>query len=855
MPLTKQEIWQRQWRKRKQDPAYKEKDRLRAKKKRDAPLDDAAKKRRREQTKLRTRKWRERKNAQPTNTSSKDNSSSSTSTGRSRHERWINRNVNEMSIEPNNPDINVRFTSSTPNTSFQNSDFNNSLQSIELPVTDQVTFLRPNLPAIKKSVNRYKRELSNSRKKYKEKSEESTVQQRTIWKLQKRLKTLESENNQEESVESSTSSNQNVDNILKEEGLNPSQYPKLVKELLVNDVLVTSFNSQTTIDKKTVSEKKIGRYLSTRLSIDRRHWIRKRKTISARQLLSNETKTKIISFLTRPDNSTCLPGKKDALKIKIKVKAQVYILSDYLKNLFNKYIMENPRSACKFSTFCKARPRYVRIAKYNSRTTCLCTHHQNLHLKLKALAPRFSDRPDTFIKDNTDAEINEKLNNLQESVSYEEWRRVETHLPNGKLRYNTRLVKVEVPVEQFKESFKIQVGKFREHAYRVTTQYSEVKRLKENLKENEGTLQMDFAQNYTCGHTEEIQSAYFAKEQVTLHPMVLHFKEGGELKHKSFVAVTDERTHNSFSVFAFMKTIIPRIKEICPTINKMHYLTDSPTSQYRNTKIMNLISRHETIFGMKASWTYFESGHGKGPCDGVGGTLKRLADDASKMGSATIIDAESFFDWSQSLETMMDIYWVSKAEIDEAKLQIESWTLTAVPECMKLHAVVVRNEGIFTRRTSCFKYECCNQDDIPPICDGWVCTSVLQSQPQPKPAQPQPQQQSKPAQPQSQLQSKPQPVSIHYEIDEYIAVRYNADWFIGQILEVKADEMKVIFMERAGSLMAYTFFWPSRKDILWVSQMDVIVKVLEPEECGSRRRPTMKLSESDLKTVLDKFIN
>lgn len=455
------------------------------------------------------------------------------------------------------------------------------------------------------------------------------------------------------------------------------------------------------------------------------------------------------------------------------------------------------------------------------------------------MRPRFSERPDTFIKENTDAEINEKMANFQnESVSYEEWRRVETRLPNGKLKYNTRLVKVEVPVDEFKESFKIQVGKFREHAYRVTTQYSEVKRLKDHMEEDEATLQMDFAQNYTCGHTEEIQSAYFAKEQVTLHPMVLHYKEGNELRHKSFVAVSDERAHNSFAVFAFIKTIIPRIKEMLPNLCKIHYLTDSPTSQYRNKKIMNLIARHETIFEMKATWTYFESGHGKGPCDGVGGTLKRLADDVSKMGTASIIDAETFFSWAQSLETLMDIYWVSKAEIDEAKLEIESWTMIVVPECMKLHAVVVRNEGIFTRHTSCFK-ECCNQHGIPPICQGWVCTPLEIPQPQPEP-RPQPQ---------------PQSDSIHYDINDYIAAKYNADWYIGRILEVNPEEVKVTFMERAGSLMSYTFCWPFRKDILWVSLKDVIIKVSKPEEYGSRRRPTMKLCDLDLQKVLDKFVN
>lgn len=52
-------------------------------------------------------------------------------------------------------------------------------------------------------------------------------------------------------------------------------------------------------------------------------------------------------------------------------------------------------------------------------------------------------------------------------------------------------------------------------------------------------------------------------------------------------------------------------------------------SQYKNRyHIMNLCL-HEKDFSIPAEWHYFETGHGKGPSDGLGGTLKRLAARAS----------------------------------------------------------------------------------------------------------------------------------------------------------------------------------------------------------------------------------
>ena len=41
---------------------------------------------------------------------------------------------------------------------------------------------------------------------------------------------------------------------------------------------------------------------------------------------------------------------------------------------------------------------------------------------------------------------------------------------------------------------------------------------------------------------------------------------------------------------------------------------------------------------------YFDIGHGKGPCDGLGGTCKRLAHQAVRSGKVLIQGAEGFYD-------------------------------------------------------------------------------------------------------------------------------------------------------------------------------------------------------------------
>ena len=86
-------------------------------------------------------------------------------------------------------------------------------------------------------------------------------------------------------------------------------------------------------------------------------------------------------------------------------------------------------------------------------------------------------------------------------------------------------------------------------------------------------------------------------------------------------------------VVAILKSLL--LKELRPLIDRLnigqaYYITDSPVSKYHNKLIFYIISNHQLIFGMPAVWNYFEKGHGKGPCDGVGGAVKAWCNTGSQ---------------------------------------------------------------------------------------------------------------------------------------------------------------------------------------------------------------------------------
>jgi len=59
---------------------------------------------------------------------------------------------------------------------------------------------------------------------------------------------------------------------------------------------------------------------------------------------------------------------------------------------------------------------------------------------------------------------------------------------------------------------------------------------------------------------------------------------------------------------------------------------------------------HEADYGLKADWSFFETAHGKGLVDGVGGEIKRMVWKLVLQGKAVVSDFESFFKMANGLE-------------------------------------------------------------------------------------------------------------------------------------------------------------------------------------------------------------
>ena len=80
-------------------------------------------------------------------------------------------------------------------------------------------------------------------------------------------------------------------------------------------------------------------------------------------------------------------------------------------------------------------------------------------------------------------------------------------------------------------------------------------------------------------------------------------------------------------------------------LENIEYFSDGCAAQYKNRKNFMNLCMHEQDFGVKASRTFFPTSHGKQPCDGIGGTVKRLVSKASLQRSLKdqILDPKAMF--------------------------------------------------------------------------------------------------------------------------------------------------------------------------------------------------------------------
>jgi len=433
--------------------------------------------------------------------------------------------------------------------------------------------------------------------------------------------------------------------------------------------------------------------------------------------LNVDDKNAIISFYQSDDNTQLMPGKKDYVSVKVngqRVQMQKRLLLNNLKELFQLFKKTYPAVKCSFSKFASLRPKHCILAGASgTHSVCVCPVHENVKLlidgaNLKSITADSQEPISNYhncvnrmlctvqstncflglcnecpgvtnIIEQLEKNFEDKL---IETVNYKQWITSE----------RTSLQTLISSVDEYLESLSSGLNKLLLHSFLVNKQREFMNNKKIKLMKNECIVICDFSENYAFVIQNSVQGIHWNNDQATIHPFSIYYKDDkDELKIKSFVSMSECLRHDTVAVHLFQRQLIKFIKTHLKYINKIIYFSDGASGQYKNKKNFINLTHHLEDFKMAAEWHFYPTSHGKGPCDGVGGTLKRLAAKASlQRVNNPIRTPKELFDWAtEALPSITCCYSTNdEYKEEEKRLSARFEKAVVIKGTLKYHCMI-----------------------------------------------------------------------------------------------------------------------------------------------------------------------
>lgn len=244
------------------------------------------------------------------------------------------------------------------------------------------------------------------------------------------------------------------------------------------------------------------------------------------------------------------------------------------------------------------------------------------------------------------------------------------------IRFRSTLATTDNTVEELIELLEPALTNLLQHDFIAKKQSQYLREIKNQLEPGCVLVIGDFAENYSFVVQDAIQGYYWSNDQATVHPWTCYYRssEDIEVQHLSIAMISDCLKHDVFAVATFQKQLVKFIKSKLPAVHKIIYYSDGAGSQYKNRKNFLNVCLHEHDYGIPAEWHFFASYHGKGPCDGLGGTLKRGAARASlqRPYDNQILTPIDLYNWAQIGVPNISTVFVSQEEILEMENSLKS---------------------------------------------------------------------------------------------------------------------------------------------------------------------------------------
>ena len=609
-----------------------------------------------------------------------------------------------------------------------------------------------------------------------------------------------------------------------------------------------------------------------------------------------------ISNFYLEDASREMPNKRDVLLLKDKngqkLPIQKQIMEMTQNEAYEKFKAKNPGVKIGQRKFDSLRPQQVRKSKLANRIVCCCTYCENVRLKLQTLNKIIKDQPSVSTTNIVDSTLCDKVglhhphkciqrqcdncgtNQLREKyvdilqtegnreVTWKEGQKKKVPLDADRFVSRVVLISNVGTFNEFFNKLESALAPHAEHLFRASWQYEQFRENVSTIKEGELVMAMDFSENYTCRYGREIQSFHWNQKQITIHPMMLYYMKHGELQKEGFTTITDDLKHDSFAVSEFEKVAVQHLRDNGTEVHTIHQWTDGCAAQYKCRHSFSDISQAESKINAKLTRNYFETSHGKGPCDGLGGIIKRKVSNAIIQDDNRIVSNASELTQfcEENLRTVGGTSSKSRANRYAASSRnfkyipmIDRTSTTSaktVPGCRKLHSVKSTgvNHQLEVRSLSCYCVGCringeCENSSYVNQWNKRILTPVddKRNNENPQPTcvpVPEPELPENETAPQIPHED-PGDAKISPKLNDFVAIKFVSKiskvCFFAKVCEVEHNDVRVEYLEKCGKNHQY----PEATDESWQKLSDIVCLLQTPDVVvtGSRVKCVFQINE------------
>lgn len=454
--------------------------------------------------------------------------------------------------------------------------------------------------------------------------------------------------------------------------------------------------------------------------------------------LSAEVVHLVKSFYLREDNTRIMPGKKDFVSVKLddgkRVQLQKQLLMCNIDELYRQFKLEYPDVKVGLSKFFTLRPKQCIFAGGSgTHVVCVCIYHQNVKLMLsggdisslthetsnsltsykdclqKMMCPNSTPNCHLMTQKSPKNErcskcpgVDKIREHLKKTFDDHQITSVQFNTWIGTDHFS--IATQVLPSDEFVDSLCSALERLKPHAYIADQQAQYFKSLKETIEEGQIITQCDFAENYSFIVQDAAQSFHWNNDQATLLTSVYYYKKDQNLMHGSIVMISDDLKHDTATFYTFQKIFHQHLEKNNITAKKYFYVTDGASQHFKNRFNFINLFHFQQDFGAEAEFHFHATSHGKGPCDGLGGNLKRLAARASLQAVANkaITTPERLYEWAKTAMPQTNVYYAAKKDIEENRCFLKNRFAAAVtiPGTKKYHVFIPTSGGIMIKRTS-----------------------------------------------------------------------------------------------------------------------------------------------------------